>query len=155
MYRTDTRHDNVRMSDATFLINVAHLVKNETVSSEQQHDRIEQIVATLREKQVTLDDGQPVTFDKVQRDVDVGEYLARWVTEFGRVIYFWGGFNIDIDQEVPRDQFDRILLYLRDYPQKRDGVRSALKALWPEHLVVPSSVGGRFRTPYRTLFVIP
>ena len=141
--------------DATLLINVAHYVQKDGVSVDQQLARMAQLVSQLAEQRITLENGQPVTLDTVQRDVGTGEYLSRWVTEFGRTIYFWDGFNIDIEQQIPRDQFDRIILYLQDHPQKRDDVREALNALRPDQLVIPKGTGGNLKTPYGTLFVIP
>ncbi|RUS20610.1 hypothetical protein BC937DRAFT_94815 [Endogone sp. FLAS-F59071] len=152
---TDFRHDKFRMGDSTLLINVALYVQDGGASTDLQCARMEQIVAKLDEQRITLDNGQPVTLDIVRRDVDIGEYLARWVTEFGRTIYFWEGFGMDIEQQIPRDQFNRILLFLQNHPQKRDDVRRALEALRPEHLVIPRAIGGNFKTPYRTLFDLP
>ena len=143
------------MSDSAFLIHLARFVQSNSASSDLQHTRMEQIVSKLAEQQITLDNRQPVTLDIVRRDVGVGEYLAKWVPEFGRMIYFWDGFSMDIEQRISRDQFDRIILFLRDHPEIREDVRKALNNLRPEHLVIPYSEGGNFKTPYRTLFVIP
>lgn len=143
----DYRKDNIRISDAVFLIHLADLVQNGAAPPDVQRDRMERIVMTINEPQVTL--------ATVQADVAVGEYLTRWVTEFGDTIYFWDGFNIDITLDVPREVFDKIILYMHDHPQKQIDVRNAIEALRPENLEIPSSTGGKFKTPYRKLFVIP
>ena len=61
----------------------------------------------------------------------------------------------DVAVKVSKEQFNQIMQYLQEYPQKHDDIRRALVALRPEQLVIPKSEGGYFKTPYRTLFAIP
>ncbi|RUS19405.1 hypothetical protein BC937DRAFT_87547 [Endogone sp. FLAS-F59071] len=141
----DSRRDAFRVSDATFLIHLAALVQNPVPPNESQAVRLEMVVRIIDDPQVTV--------ERVQADVDTGEYLKQWVDAFGSTIYFWGGFDINLENRIPRDKFHLFLQYLHDHPQRHSEIRDALVSLRPERLTIPRALpGGNFKTPYGKLF---
>lgn len=94
-----------------------------------------------------------VSTQTVEADVKTGIYINRWVEEFGSTIYFWSGLDVDIEQRITREHFERLMVLFRQDQVKYHSTIEGIKQLRPQNLEIPRPLpGGDFKTPYFSFF---
>jgi hypothetical protein len=110
------------------------------------YDSIDQVVRII--------DDPTVTRETVIADMKTGVYLGQWINEFGSIIYLWDAFDCNIAIWISPEQFNKIVQFLRQNPQRHNEIRIQLEQLRRRDIAIPDSPpGSQFRTPYMKLFL--
>ncbi|RUS17051.1 hypothetical protein BC937DRAFT_90486 [Endogone sp. FLAS-F59071] len=141
----DTKWTAYRISYCIFLINMAHFTMDYVVKEEPPYDSIDEVVKIIGDTQVTR--------QTVEADVQTAKYLSQWISVFGTIIYAWSGFDQHITNRVSVDDFNKMIHYFQQNPEKHAEIRDKLERLRRHDVKMPDTApGGNISIHYIKLF---